>query len=150
MADGYKKPMRQRLGVLLPAAAAGGAAYLLRRKRKSGQPAATFEPASRAPREDAGAPPSDSAATESVEETYTCECGTEYRVTGEGRHRVYWKADASISDPVIDGRCVECEKPLPGHHPAGDASSDREPSSEEAADGPEAEAAAAGEREASS
>ena len=162
--------MRQRLAALLPFAfAAAVVAFLLRRLRGGGGDTPTFEPASREPREDAGAPPSDSPATESVEKTYTCECGTEYRTSGEGRHTVYWKADSSISDPVIDGRCVECEKPLPGHHPVeadgdgesaakagdGDAkaegdTTDREPSTEEAATGEASEAAAAGEREASS
>ena len=59
------------------------------------------------------------AATEPTE--FTCECGATYRFTGEGRHRVYWKADASKDDPVLDGQCVECGKPLPGHHPREDA-----------------------------
>ena len=55
--------------------------------------------------------------SEVVEHSWSCECGQEYRVSGEGRHRVYWKADASVSDPVLDGACVECGKPLPGEHP---------------------------------
>ena len=111
--------MRQRLAAFLPfAVAAAVVAFLLRRLRGGGGDApAPFEPASRAPREDAGAPPSDSPATEKVETAFTCECGAEYRTSGEGRHTVYWKADSSISDPVIDGKCVECERPLPGHHP---------------------------------
>jgi hypothetical protein len=114
----------RRLTVLLPvAAAAAVVAFLLRRMRSGGDEAPpAFEASSRAPRPDAGAPPADDPATEKVEETYTCECGTEYRVSGEGRHRVYWKSDASVSDPVIDGRCVECERPLPGHHPAEEPS----------------------------
>ena len=49
-------------------------------------------------------------------QSYTCECGAEYRVTGQGRHRVYWKAGASPEDPVMGGRCTECEQPLPGEH----------------------------------
>ena len=118
--------MRQRLAAFLPfVVAAAVVAFLLRRLRGGGgDTPAPFEPSSRAPREDAGAPPSDSPATESVERAYTCECGTEYRTSGEGRHTVYWKADSSISDPVIDGKCIECEKPLPGHHPV--ASEDAE------------------------
>ena len=124
--------MRQRLAALLPfAIAVAVVAFLLRRLRGGGEAPPEFQPASRAPREDAGAPPSDSAATEAVESEFTCECGTEYRVSGEGRHRVYWKADASISDPVIDGKCVKCEKPLPGHHPIESDSSDDEKSPDE-------------------
>lgn len=123
--------MRRRIAVLLPVAAAAAAvAFLLRRLRGSGGGAqADAVSASRQPRPDAGAPPSDAPVTEAVEHTYTCDgCQTEYRVSGEGRHTVYWKADSSISDAVIDGKCVECGKPLPGHHPAeddeeGDASS---------------------------
>ena len=71
----------------------------------------------RGPREDAGAPPSDAPATETVEHEYTCDCGTAYRFTGEGRHRVFWKADSSVNDPVLSGVCAECGKPLPGQHP---------------------------------
>jgi hypothetical protein len=111
--------MRRRIAVLLPVAAAAAAvAFLLRKLRGSGGTEADFAPASREPRPDAGAPPSDTPATESVEHTYTCDgCQAEYRVSGEGRHTVYWKSDSSISDPVIDGKCVECGKALPGHHP---------------------------------
>ena len=117
--------MRHRLAAFLPfAVAAAVVAFLLRRMRaRGGDAPAAFEAASRAPREDAGAPPSDAPAAETVDTSYTCECGTEYRVSGEGRHRVYWKADAAASDPVIGGACLECERPLPGHHPAeGDTS----------------------------
>jgi len=52
-----------------------------------------------------------------VEREWACECGETYRVTGAGRHRVYWRSGAAVSDPVIDGKCVSCARPLP----AGDA-----------------------------
>ena len=113
--------MRRRIARLFPVFAAGAiVAYVLRRMRGGDEPApATVS--SREPRADAGAPPSDEPASDTVESTYACEgCGTEYRVSGEGRHRVYWKAGASITDAVLDAKCVECEKPLPGHHPSED------------------------------
>jgi hypothetical protein len=44
--------------------------------------------------------------------TYTCECGTVYRVTGIDRHRVYWRD----GDAVLGDRCVACEAPLPASH----------------------------------
>ena len=50
------------------------------------------------------------------EQTYTCECGMEYRVSGIDRHRVYWPADAPEDAPVLGDRCVRCEKPLPSGH----------------------------------
>lgn len=132
--------MRRRIAVLLPVAAAAALVAFLLRRLKGSDSSSVPEAAavaSRQPRPDAGAPPSDEAATETVEHTYACEeCGTEYRVSGEGRHTVYWKADASISDPVIDGRCVQCERPLPGHHPT---EADEDP----AAADPEASAAEA-------
>src|SRR4051794_29697925 len=49
-------------------------------------------------------------------EWWTCQCGQRYRVAGEGRHRVYWAKDAPESDPVLEARCVSCERPLPGEH----------------------------------
>ncbi len=47
------------------------------------------------------------------EREWTCECGQGYRIAGEGRHRVYWRGDAAVNDPVIDGTCVSCERALP-------------------------------------
>src|SRR3954447_8701378 len=44
---------------------------------------------------------------------WTCECGQAYRITGQGRHRVYWPAGAEAGEPVLDGACVNCERPLP-------------------------------------
>jgi len=48
------------------------------------------------------------------EQTYTCRCGTTYRVSGADRHRVYWPAGAPEDAPVLGDSCVECEAPLPG------------------------------------
>jgi hypothetical protein len=52
--------------------------------------------------------------------TVTCTCGTEYRMTGVGRHRVYWPADAPDDEPVLGDECPECGEPLPAQ-PAGAA-----------------------------
>ena len=56
----------------------------------------------------------DLAPTGPEERTWTCSCGTEYRVTGEGRHQVHWPAGAPDAEPVMDGRCVRCGQGLPG------------------------------------
>jgi hypothetical protein len=50
---------------------------------------------------------------------WSCECGQAYRVSGEGRHRVYWLVDAPEADPVMGSTCVNCERPLPAgaEHP---------------------------------
>jgi hypothetical protein len=103
-----------RLLSLLPLllAAGGAAAVLLRRVR--GDSSAGPAPA----RETAGAPPSQTPAAEVVEHTYTCECGQEYRVSGQDRHRVYWVKDAEVSDPVLGQQCVDCERALPHDHSA--------------------------------
>ena len=45
--------------------------------------------------------------------TVTCTCGTEYRMTGVGRHRVYWPVDAPDDQPVLGDECPECGEPLP-------------------------------------
>ena len=50
--------------------------------------------------------------------SYTCACGTVYRVSGVDRHRVYWREGAAESDPVLGDRCVECDAPLPAGHDA--------------------------------
>jgi len=42
-----------------------------------------------------------------------CQCGQEFRVSGLGRHRVYWLADAPESEPVLTGSCPSCDRPLP-------------------------------------
>ena len=46
--------------------------------------------------------------------TYTCRCGTRYRVSGTDRHRVYWPVDAPEDAPVMGNSCVQCDAPLPG------------------------------------
>jgi hypothetical protein len=51
-----------------------------------------------------------------VETTYSCDCGAVYRVSGTDRHRVYWPAEASASDPVLGDRCIRCDAPLPVGH----------------------------------
>lgn len=48
---------------------------------------------------------------------WTCACGEPYRISGSGRHRIYWRVGASLSDPVTDGCCDRCGAPLPGKHP---------------------------------
>ena len=83
----------RRLLLALGTAAAGGAgaalATVVRRRRSSG-----------------GEPAED--------RTWTCSCGTAYRVKGEGRHQVHWPEGAPEAEPVMDGRCVHCGQGLPG------------------------------------
>ncbi len=90
------------LTVLVALGAAGAA--LLRRRGKGP------EDLRAAP----GSPPSQEAATNVVQQEWTCQCGQTYRVSGEGRHRIHWLPDAPVSDPVTDGRCAKCERELPG------------------------------------
>jgi hypothetical protein len=45
-------------------------------------------------------------------ETYRCDCGQSFRVSGAGRHRVYWLADAAEDDPVLSQSCPACDRPL--------------------------------------
>ena len=50
---------------------------------------------------------------------YTCpECGHVLRVSGVGRHRVYFELDDERPDhPVMDRVCPECGHGLPGKNP---------------------------------
>jgi hypothetical protein len=47
---------------------------------------------------------------------WECVCGQIYRVSGLDRHRIYWPIDAPANEPVLDGCCVRCRRPLPGKH----------------------------------
>jgi hypothetical protein len=51
--------------------------------------------------------------------TYGCaECGHVLRVSGLGRHRVYFElADELLNDPVMDRVCPACGHGLPGKTP---------------------------------
>ena len=52
--------------------------------------------------------------------THGCpECGHVLRVSGLGRHRVYFELDDERSaDPVMSRVCPECGHGLPGKNPA--------------------------------
>ena len=76
----------------LVATAASGVAYALLRMRRGG---ARDRPQAREPQE------------------YTCDCGQAFRMTGRGRHRVYWLANAPEPDPLLSDRCPSCDRPLP-------------------------------------
>jgi hypothetical protein len=52
----------------------------------------------------------------SPDDSYTCQCGAEYRVSGIDRHRIYWPADAPEGSPVLGDRCVQCGTALPTGH----------------------------------
>jgi hypothetical protein len=45
-------------------------------------------------------------------QTYRCACGQGFRVTGTGRHRVFWLESAAEDDPVLAPQCPRCERPL--------------------------------------
>jgi hypothetical protein len=98
-------------GVAAAVALALGGRALLARRRRAGGDARAEQPAPVVP-----GPPSEDPVTGAVEERWACACGQEYRVQGEDRHRVYWLADASVSDPVLDPDCPKCGRPLPSEH----------------------------------
>ena len=43
---------------------------------------------------------------------WRCLCGQELRVAGDGRHRVFWLADAALDDPILGDLCPSCERDL--------------------------------------
>jgi predicted RNA-binding Zn-ribbon protein involved in translation (DUF1610 family) len=53
--------------------------------------------------------------------TYSCpECGHVLRVSGLGRHRIYFElGDERSVDPVMNRACPACGHGLPGKNPAG-------------------------------
>jgi hypothetical protein len=94
---------------------AAGVGVALARRRRAAVPAAG--PSVPGPARSAPAPLSDDPVTERVEHEWSCQCGQVYRIAGEGLHRIYWLPDASIADPVMDGRCANCGRALPGEQP---------------------------------
>jgi predicted RNA-binding Zn-ribbon protein involved in translation (DUF1610 family) len=53
--------------------------------------------------------------------SYSCpECGHVLRVSGLGRHRVYFElTDERLADPVMNRVCPSCGHGLPGKNPVG-------------------------------
>jgi hypothetical protein len=100
-----RPPLPAVLGALAALVAGAGAALLRRRRAGGGGDDVRAAP---------GSPPSQVPATKAVHQEWTCQCGQQYRVSGEGRHRIYWLPDAPISDPITEGRCANCERELPG------------------------------------
>jgi hypothetical protein len=114
-------PRLAGLAAILAALAGAVATVARRRGAASGASGAAGGSGSPSAAEAPGAPPSQEPAAEVVEHTYTCECGQEYRVSGEDRHRVYWLKDAEVSDPVLSQTCPNCDRPLPHDHPTAAA-----------------------------
>jgi hypothetical protein len=85
---------------------AAAVGYTLKRRGQAGDAPAEDSAGGKRDRSTGGPEPQD----------WQCECGQEYRVSGEGRHRVYWLRDASPDDPVLEPQCPNCERPLP-HEP---------------------------------
>jgi hypothetical protein len=93
--------MKRRIVVpALFATAASGVAFALLRLRRGGDRSEAA-----AGRRERGAP--------EPQQEFRCECGQTFTVSGAGRHRVYWLADASPGDPVLSPACPSCERPLP-------------------------------------
>jgi hypothetical protein len=44
--------------------------------------------------------------------TMRCECGQDYRFSGEGRHRIVWPAGAGEADALLTGACIRCGREL--------------------------------------
>ena len=101
------------LAALLVPAAAAGVVLARRRSARGAQPELDV----RGPAASEPGPVSQEPVTERVDQEWSCECGQRYRIAGEGLHRIYWLPDASLADPVMDGRCANCGRPLPGEQP---------------------------------
>ncbi len=127
-----KRSLRERPMVLLgvPAVVGTGIATILARRRAAaaaaagsasagGTDAATPPVKEGAKQDEQAASPNgraEPAAAERVDsgaEEWSCECGQSFRIQGQGRHRVFWLADADASDPVIGAVCPACDRPLP-------------------------------------
>jgi hypothetical protein len=60
-----------------------------------------------------GAPAAERTVIAEAEERYACACGAVYRVSGAGRHRVFWAIEAPADDPVLEDHCPACDRPWP-------------------------------------
>ncbi len=131
-----KRSLRERPMVFLgvPAVVGTGIATILARRRAAaaaaadsasagGTDAATPPVKENAKQDEQAASPNGraepeakAAAAERVDsgtEGWSCQCGQSFRIQGQGRHRVFWLADADASDPVIGAACPACDRPLP-------------------------------------
>lgn len=88
--------MDRRLGMMigLVAALAAGGLVIARQKRRD-------------------APRAERTPTVEIDRAYTCECGARYGVSGAGRHLVFWPADGTPADAILEGHCPACERPWP-------------------------------------
>ncbi len=118
-----KNPILRRatgaLGALTLVATAVAAAWLKRRNDSPGTPSSGSQPSGPASPALLEKPPAASEATprqRSGGGEWHCQCGQTYRVTGEGRHRMFWLPDAAPEDPVLDDRCPNCGRELSLQH----------------------------------
>jgi hypothetical protein len=54
----------------------------------------------------------DAAGSAAPEQRWTCACGAEYRVTGTGRHRVYWPVEGDEREALMSSECPQCGRVL--------------------------------------
>lgn len=92
---------RLAIGAGAAAALAAVGAVLARRRRRGAAPATT------------GRTP-----IAAAEERYACACGAVYGVSGIGRHRVFWPADATVADAVLEDHCPACGRAWPAEETA--------------------------------
>src|SRR3954447_26207484 len=88
---GRRRNMAIAMGAAVAATAAGGAVLVARRRGITAPWRSGAQP-----------------------ETWTCTCGTTFRVAGAGRHQVLWLVDAPEDEPGLGDRCPSCDRALPG------------------------------------
>src|SRR3954453_13288825 len=96
---GRRRNMAIAMGAAVAATAAGGAVLVARRRGITAPWRSGAQP-----------------------ETWTCACGTTFRVAGAGRHQVLWLGGGPREEPVLGDRRPSCARELPGstgeEHPA--------------------------------
>lgn len=64
-------------------------------------------------RRQGGTPAAERTPIVEAEQRYDCDCGARYGVSGAGRHLVFWPADGTPADAVLEDHCPACGRPWP-------------------------------------
>src|SRR5829696_490734 len=100
MAKKSRTPSLPVIAAVVAGVATAGAAAAVVLRRRAGASGPAVPPP--------GSAPDTTPAADRLPQVWHHSCGQELRVSGEGRHRVFWTPEAAMADPILDDRCPGC------------------------------------------